>query len=590
MKPKIKIPLKLKLFLPVSLIIIIVVVLSTTIIINKSISGFNDQIKSTLQLEVKTISKMFERESILKLDKVQSNLKVAHEFFYQEKLTVLEDSVRMSVENQETGEKSDVYLKKWVRGNETLNDSNVFVDKLETIIGGTITVFQRSDSGFVRISTNVRKPDSTRAIGTFIPNESPVIQSILAGKTYYGRAIVVDKWYTTAYEPIIINGETAGMLYVGDKEKDLSELKEILNSLHIGSSGFPFVFDKNGLILIHPYLEGQTWPECSFYDQVKGKKEGVIDYEHKGKNKTVAFLYFDKFEVYIAATIDRDVENHDMVHDSIKGAVLVAALSIFLLLIFIYRFTTEKLYKYFNALQISNKKLASAESALKRSEQLANMGQISAGIAHELNNPLGVITMYSNIVMDELKPDDPLRDDMQIIVTQAERCKNIVGGLLNFARKNKLKVVEIDIVEFVRSSLNSVVIPDNIKTSIKSELHDPYVMIDSEQMLQAFTNIEKNAVEAMPDGGLLEFFVTGNAKEVEIKIKDSGCGIEAENMDKLFTPFFTTKEIGKGTGLGLPLVYGIIKMHKGKIAVESNTDKEKAPTGTTFKITLPRIN
>ena len=115
-------------------------------------------------------------------------------------------------------------------------------------------------------------------------------------------------------------------------------------------------------------------------------------------------------------------------------------------------------------------------------------------------------------------------------------------------------------------------------------------MIDSEQMLQAFTNIEKNAVEAMPDGGLLEFFVTGNAKEVEIKIKDSGCGIEAENMDKLFTPFFTTKEIGKGTGLGLPLVYGIIKMHKGKIAVESNTDKEKAPTGTTFKITLPRIN
>ncbi len=590
MKPKIKIPLKLKLFLPVSLIIIIVVVVSTTIFINKSISGFNDHIKNTLQLEVKTISKMFERESILKLNKVQTNLKVAHELFYQSALVIPNDSTLVDIENQETRQVQKIYLKKWIRDNETLNNSNNFIDKLESIFGGTITIFQKSDSGFVRISTNVHRPNGNRAIYTYIPNNSPVVQSVLAGKTYFGRAKVVDKWYVTAYEPIVVNGEIVGMLYVGDQEKDLSELRDILDNLKIGKSGFPFVFDHTGLILIHPILEGKFMPGSLFPDQIKGKKEGVIEYELNGEERTLAFLYFDEFDLYIAATIINKIENREIVIDSIISAILVGTGAILFLLVLIYRFTTEKLYKYFNALQISNKKLATAESALRRSEQLANMGQISAGIAHELNNPLGVITMYSNIVLDELKPDDPLRDDVNIIVTQAERCKNIVGGLLNFARKNKLKVVEINIVEFVRNSLNSVVIPDNIITSIKADIQDPYAMIDSEQMLQAFTNIEKNAVEAMPSGGVLEFLITGNAKDVEIKIKDSGCGIDKDNMDKLFTPFFTTKEIGKGTGLGLPLVYGIIKMHKGKISVESNNNILEGSTGTTFKITLPRIN
>jgi signal transduction histidine kinase len=145
-------------------------------------------------------------------------------------------------------------------------------------------------------------------------------------------------------------------------------------------------------------------------------------------------------------------------------------------------------------------------------------------------------------------------------------------------------------VEFMRNSLNSVVIPDSISTSIKSELSDNYAMIDPEQMMQVFTNLEKNAVEAMPEGGHLDVLIKGNSKEIEILLSDTGCGIPEENMDKLFTPFFTTKEIGKGTGLGLALVYGIVKMHRGKITIESNTDIKKAKTGTTFKIVLPRIN
>jgi signal transduction histidine kinase len=192
--------------------------------------------------------------------------------------------------------------------------------------------------------------------------------------------------------------------------------------------------------------------------------------------------------------------------------------------------------------------------------------------------------------MDEAKQGDPTKKDLELIVEQAERCKNIVGGLLNFARKTQVKHSETNIVEFVKHSLESIVIPKNIETEFSNELSDFFVMIDNDQMMQALTNLEKNAIEAMPDGGLLSISISGDDKMVEINVCDNGTGIPEENMDKLYTPFFTTKEAGKGTGLGLPLVYGIVKMHKGSIEVQSNSIPEKGKTGTCFKITIPRYN
>jgi len=216
------------------------------------------------------------------------------------------------------------------------------------------------------------------------------------------------------------------------------------------------------------------------------------------------------------------------------------------------------------------------------------MGQLSAGIAHELNNPLGVISMYSNILKDESKDGDPIRKDLDLIVEQADRCKKIVGGLLNFARKNQVNTESTDIIEFCRRSLLSVVIPSNITTSFISKLETLEAEIDKDQMMQVLTNLEKNAIDAMPDGGKLSIEVEDHGLDFEIIITDEGCGIKEENMEKIFTPFFTTKEIGKGTGMGLPLVYGIIKMHKGQINVTSNTNNEKGPIGTRFSIRSPK--
>lgn len=252
-------------------------------------------------------------------------------------------------------------------------------------------------------------------------------------------------------------------------------------------------------------------------------------------------------------------------------------------------YTIEKLHDSINNLNVSNDKLAKAKQALKQSEKLAHMGQLSAGIAHELNNPLGVITMYSNILIDESPENDPVRDDLKLIAEQAERCKKIVSGLLNFARKNQVTLSETDVVKFTRHSIDSIIKPANIDVVFKPDIADPQARLDIDQMMQVLTNLEKNAVEAMPDGGKLTVGVEGDNEEIRFILTDTGSGISKEHMDKIFTPFFTTKEMGKGTGLGLALIYGIVKMHKGKIHVDSNADPSAGPTGTTFTITLPRV-
>ncbi len=252
-------------------------------------------------------------------------------------------------------------------------------------------------------------------------------------------------------------------------------------------------------------------------------------------------------------------------------------------------YTIEKMHRSIQELNLSNEQLAKVQQALKHSEKLAHMGQLSAGIAHELNNPLGVVIMYANILLDECQ-DEQIRQDLGLIVTQADRCKRIVGNLLNFARKNQVRLEETDLLKLVNDSLASVMIPDRILTHVESRLKEPLCWIDHEQMTQVLTNLIKNAVEAMPASGALTLKIESDGEYIVINVKDSGTGIAPENMDKVFTPFFTTKEIGKGTGLGLATTYGIIKMHKGKIEVESNDDPSKGPTGTCFKILLPKIN
>ncbi len=251
-------------------------------------------------------------------------------------------------------------------------------------------------------------------------------------------------------------------------------------------------------------------------------------------------------------------------------------------------YTIEQLKTAVSDLAVSHEQLAMAQEALLQSEKLASMGQLAAGIAHELNNPLGVVLMYAHILLGECDQREKLRGDLEMIAKEADRCKRIVSGLLHFARQNKIVLQSCDIKSLAQECLKAMPPPQGIDTSVRVEADDTVAEIDRDQVMQVLSNLVTNAYAAMNDGGNLEITIDGNEDEILLEISDTGIGIPRENLAKIFDPFFTTKQLGKGTGLGLAVTYGIVKMHNGDISVRSNADEAEGPTGTAFTVKLPR--
>jgi len=250
--------------------------------------------------------------------------------------------------------------------------------------------------------------------------------------------------------------------------------------------------------------------------------------------------------------------------------------------------TIDRLRDTVDALNTSHRDLEAAQGALVQAEKLASMGQLAAGIAHEVNNPLGVVLMYAHMLADEAGRDTEHGQDLALIAEQADRCKRIVSGLLNFARQNQVNRQPVDLRELAEQALRSVRKPDAVKVRIEVAGGALAAELDRDQMVQVLTNLVANAYEAMPGGGTLTIEATIARDRAVFRVTDTGTGVPPENMGRLFTPFFTTKPMGKGTGLGLAVSYGIVKMHHGEITVESNADPAAGPTGTTFTIAVPR--
>lgn len=243
----------------------------------------------------------------------------------------------------------------------------------------------------------------------------------------------------------------------------------------------------------------------------------------------------------------------------------------------------QQLEKSHKELQRSHQELEQAQFQLIRTEKLAALGQLAAGVAHEINNPLGTITIYAHILNKSLDADDPRKEDIDLIISEANRTKEIVQGLLSFARETKLKPGDTDINDLIEETLSLIanqVLFQNIKIKKTFGGNIPTLFADATQLKQVILNIMLNAAQAMEGRGSLTITTAHDAGVISIKIKDTGPGITPEHVSKLFNPFFTTKE--KGTGLGLAISYGIVERHFGQIDVETEMGK-----GSTFIITLP---
>ncbi len=248
----------------------------------------------------------------------------------------------------------------------------------------------------------------------------------------------------------------------------------------------------------------------------------------------------------------------------------------------------DQLEENLDRLAQSHKELGETQQQLIQSEKMASVGQLAAGVAHEINNPLGTILLYSHMILEKLEKQDARKEELETIAKEATRCRDIVRGLLDFARQRKLQVENVDVNKMLTEVLALISNqPSFQKVQVDKSL-DPLLPPtggDPVQLKEVFLNILANAGEAMPEGGKVSVaskFQEGAVNGIEVVIRDTGQGIPPDNLDKVFMPFFTTKRIGQGTGLGLAIAYGIVKMHRGAIDVKS-----KVGEGTTFSVKLP---
>lgn len=227
------------------------------------------------------------------------------------------------------------------------------------------------------------------------------------------------------------------------------------------------------------------------------------------------------------------------------------------------------------------------ERQLQQADKLASLGQISTGLAHEINNPLGVMLGYTQLLLRETTPGTQAHDDLKTIEKHARNCKRIVDDLLKFARGTRTKKSSIDVNECVSEVVSLLAHQFELEKMVLETSPDrnlPSVTADGEKLKQVFMNLLMNARQAASVGGriLVETRKDPEAGMIAVSISDNGCGIPPEMIDKIFDPFFTTKPVGEGTGLGLSVSYGIIQDHSGRIEVLSEVGK-----GSTFTIFLP---
>jgi two-component system, NtrC family, sensor kinase len=405
------------------------------------------------------------------------------------------------------------------------NNDFTLVDRIRDVAGiDTVTIF----FGDLRVSTNVTTEAGERAVGTLLSGD--VYDVVLRqGAEYVGRAFVVNDWFITRYEPLHSHdGEIAGVIYVGALESTFQSLVHRFNSRVLMIALITVLL---AAVIAVPISRLIVRPVTALVEANRKLKRGDM-----------------------TARVEP------------RGSGEIAMLG-----------------HTFNRMAAT---LQQTQQELLHKERLASMGQLAAGVAHEINNPLGTILLFADAMYRETDEEDAHAGDLKMIIDETVRCKNIVAGLLNFARQQELLTQETDVHALLERAIESVSYhaafdPLTILREYAAEL--PPIQADPEQLQQVFINLLNNAAEAMAEGGIVTISTQRLPDgRVQIELADTGPGISEENLRRLFVPFFTTKEAGKGIGLGLSIVYGIIKMHRGQISVESREGE-----GTTFTITLP---
>lgn len=382
----------MKILIPIIISMIVLLAITGYFSFTNTRDNIYGQLEENLTAQNDGLIQLFDVSRTQTLHKLESDLNVAHYLMYKDG-GIRTGNAELTVDavNQISKDAKSVSVLQWYLDDAELHGDFGLVDQVSQLTGATATVFQRIDEGFLRISTNVMKLDGNRAVGTFIPQASPVIQTVLKKDTFFGRAFVVNDWYLTAYEPIIIEGEVQGILYVGVKEKDLSLLHEAVAEFHIGESGYAFAVDHDGNYSIHPTLTDQSHESPEFVDNAFVTERGIVlSTDETGRETLVSYCLYEPFKMIIASKAYTD----EFITDFIVGELISTALTSLALLLAV------SLILFI----VLRRNLLRPISAISRNleEFASNEGDLTVRLDVASNDEIGVLSSRFNDFLENL--------------------------------------------------------------------------------------------------------------------------------------------------------------------------------------------
>jgi len=300
--------LSYRLIIP-TITILLLIFLSLYILTGLSIDrSINKTTKESLIAQINTAWHIVDDSRQNALERLNSNLNLFHYLFYTAwgKLKIPGTKIEMAIVNPLTMAREKVIVPQWKLGNKSIQNEYDKVDKIKSMTGDIATIYQKTDLGFLRISTNIKNKTGKRLTGTFAANASPAIQNVLRGKRYKNREYMIDDWYLTAYEPIRIGGEVKGILSIAVKENNLRQIKRALKSITFGKTGYFFVMDLNANLIIHNSKEGLSVAKEDYAQTMIDLKEGIIEDYIDGKKQIMAFKYYQNFNWILVSTVATD--------------------------------------------------------------------------------------------------------------------------------------------------------------------------------------------------------------------------------------------------------------------------------------------